>query len=187
MRRFVALLSAGVLVVSLAASSAAAAPPVARVNHFVGNFDMLSEQTGNYVGHIVASFTEPTPERLVPGTLDVYWAPYDPSSPPFPYFMDLSFAPVRESHAQLLSAGFNVYDDAIWGHVVSAGADGYLCDYTAPWNSGCRYFSVIFQTTTLGPARVANWSPGDGANPDRFVLVAGKGAFDLTYAGPTGS
>jgi hypothetical protein len=191
MRRFVALLSAVVLVASLASASLAAGP-TERVNRFAGNFDMLDEQTGNYVGRIVVSFTEPTPQKLVPGTLDVYWAPYNPSDPPFPYFMDLSLPglplpPVKESHAQLLSAWFDEYDDATWGHVVSAGADGYLCDYAAPWNSGCRYFSVIFQTTTLGPARVANWSPGDGADPDRFVLVVGKGAFALTYAGPTGS
>ncbi len=185
MRRLLALLGAAALVASLAGSSVAAAP-VAKVNHFVGNFDMLDD-SGNVVGHIVANFKEPTYQQMVPGTLDVYWAPYDPASPPFPYFMDLEYPPVRESHAQLLSSGFNTYDDDIWGHVISAGVEGYLCDYTAPWNSGCRYFSVIFQTTTLGPARVTNWSPGDGADPNRFTLNVGKGAWDLTYAGPTGS
>jgi hypothetical protein len=185
MRRFVALLAAATLVATLAASSVVAAPPVAKVNHFVGNFDML-DASGHVVGHVVANFKEPTLAEMVPGTLDVYWAPYDPEHPPFPYFMDLRYPPVKESHAQLLSAWFDTYDDDIWGHVISAGTDGYLCDYTAPWNSGCRYFSVLFQLTTLGPARVSNWSPGDGADPDRFTFEVGRGAFDLTYAGPTG-
>jgi len=186
MRRLTAILAVVALIGSLAASSVAAAPPVARVNHFAGNFDMLIEGTDQVVGHIVVDFREPTLERMVPGTLDVTWEPYDPANPPFP-FMALDWPPVKESHAQLLSAGFNTYDDQYWGHVVSGGAEGFLCDYTAPWNAGCRYFSVIFQTTTLGPARVANWSEGDGADPDRIVFEAGRGSFVLTYAGTTGT
>ena len=184
MRRLVALLGSVVLVASLAGPSVAAAP-VAKVNHFVGNFEMLDD-SGNVVGHIVVNFKEPSDRQMVPGTLDVYWAPHDPSTPPFPYFMALG-APVRESHAQLMSAWFDTYDDDIWGHVVTAGTDGYLCDYAAPGSGGCRYFSVLFQTTTLGPERITNWSPGDGADPNRFTLNVGTGSFALTYAGPTGS
>jgi hypothetical protein len=184
MRRLLAPLGAVVLVASLAGSSVAAAP-VAKVDHFVGNFDMLDD-SGHVVGHIVVNFKEPTSSRMVPGTLDVYWEPYDAGTPPFPYFMALG-APVRESHAQLISAWFDTYDDDTWGHVVTGGTDGYLCDYAGPWSGGCRYFSVLFQTTTLGPERVSNWSLGDGADPNRFTFDVGTGAFVLTYAGPTGS
>ena len=185
MRRVLALFAALVLTAALAGSSVATAGQP-KLNHFVGNFDMVLEGTNQVVGHVVADFKEPTSKHPVPGTLDVVWAPYDVSDPPFPYFMDLGGTPVRESHAQLLSAWFDTYDDSVWGHVVTAGTDGYLCDYAGPWNAGCRYFSVLFQLTTLGPAKATNWSPGDGADGNRFVLEAAKGAFHLTYAGPTG-
>lgn len=185
MRRFASLLAAGALLVTLTSTGLAASRPVSRVNHFVGNFEMLDE-SGTVVGIVVADFREPTAARMVPGTLHVLWAPYDPSSPPFPYFVDLAGSPVRESHAQLLGSWFGTYDDEVWGHVVTAGVDGYLCDYAGPWNAGCRYFSVLMQTTTLGPSRVVNWSPGDGADPDRFTFTVGRGSFDLTFAGPTG-
>jgi len=186
MRRLTAILAVVALVGSLAASSVAAAPPVARINHFFGTFDMLVEGTDQVVGHIVVDFREPTLEQVVPGTLDVDWEPYDLDHPPFP-FMTLAYPPVRESHAQLLTAHFDTYDDQYWGHVVTGGTDGFLCDYTGPWDANCRYFSVLFQLTTLGPPRAANWSVGDFADPDRVVFEAGQGSFVLTYAGPTGS
>jgi hypothetical protein len=146
MRRMFALLVAVLLVASLAGSSVAAAPQHARVNHFVGNFDLL-DAGGKVVGHVVADFQEPTDQRLAPGSLDIYWNWYDPENPPssFP-FMALDWPPVRESHAQLLGAWFYEQDlPAPFIHKFAAGTSGYLCDYTAPSNADCRPFSVEFQ------------------------------------------
>lgn len=190
MRRLTAILAVVALIGSLAASSVAAAPPVARVNHFTGNFDMLIEGTDQVVGHIVVDFREPTLERMVPGTLDVTWEPYDPANPPFP-FMVLDWPPVKESHAQLLSASFG---PETWGGPVVVGlVNGYLCDYTAPWNADCQPFEVIFiQPNDRAQPRMVAWNiPPSWTFPGEehplTVYSVGKGAFALTYAGPTGS
>jgi hypothetical protein len=185
MRRFLALISALVLVAALAGSSLAAAP-VAKVNHFVGNFDMLAQDgSGRVVGHVVAKFKEPSYSQMVPGTLDVYWAPYDVASPPFPFMTTLLWPPVKESHAQLLESGFDTVYNPAGFHVVNAGTHGYLCDYTAPWNAGCRQFWVIFvQIVEKTGPNVAMWSV-DQVN--WYFFDVGKGAFDITFAGDTGS
>jgi hypothetical protein len=184
MRRFLALISAFVLVAALAGSSLAAAP-TAKVNHFVGNFDMLAQDgSGRLVGHVVANFTEPSYSQMVPGTLDVYWAPYDVASPPFP-FMTLEYPPIKESHAQLLESSFDIRSNPAGFHVINAGAHGYLCDYTAPWHAGCRPFWVIFvQVVEKTAPNVAMWSV-DQVKWSFFDI--GKGAFDTTFTGDTGS
>lgn len=189
MRRMVALLGAMVLVASLASSSLAVGPP-SRVNRFVGEFDMVDAE-GTVVGHVAANFGEPSDTALVPGRIDVTWEWYDPADPaPFP-FMDLDWPPVRESHAQLLASWFMDEPGTEAGDVTIAGASGYLCDYTAPWNAGCRPFWVQFQTHTIGPARYVLWGlgTGDAGDPNSITAEfwAGNGAFVLTYAGPTGS
>jgi hypothetical protein len=190
MRRIVALLAAVVLVASLSVSSVAAGGPPAQVNRVVGNFDMVDEQ-GNLVGHVVVNFQEPTTRQLVPGTLDVYWAPgAAQASPPFP-FMALDWPPVKESHAQLLGSWFG--DEIVpgFGHMISGGASGYLCDYTAPWNAGCRDFSVVFQDfDRRGVQDVIGWAvnpSSPGLYDYTYWYKIGRGAFVVTYAGPTGS
>ena len=187
MRRFVALFAVLVLVAGLSASSVTAATRPARVNHVVGNFDML-DSTGSPVGHIVVNFGEPTQKQVVPGTLDVHWMPYDTGNPPFP-FMALDWPPVRESHAQLLAAWFNP-EDGPAGHVIVGGASGFLCDYTAPWNAGCRPFWVQFRVYADG-SRIVSWGAAldvTGQPNDHIVdFKVGRGAFVLTYVGPTGS
>jgi len=188
MRRIVALLAALALLASVGAASAAAGPRTTGVNHFVGNFDM-TDTNGTVIGHIHADFTEPTMTRMVPGTLDIVWEPYDVASPPFP-FMPLDWPPVKESHAQLLAGSFGDEIDPNLGHGITAFTSGYLCDYTAPWNAGCREFAVIFQVFDNDgvPDRV-----GWGMEPDSagqydwsYWYGRGKGSFVLTYAGPTG-
>jgi hypothetical protein len=189
MRRVVALLAALALTASLVSASAAAGP-TSRVNSFVGNFDLV-DLNGNLVGRVVATFGEPSASHLVPGSLDVTWAWYDPEGPaPFP-FMDLDWPPVRESHAQLLGSWFMAESGTEAGDIVIAGASGYLCDYTAPWNAGCRPFWVQFQTHTVGPAHYVLWGLGtqDAGDPNSVTaeFLAEGGAFVLTYSGPTGS
>jgi hypothetical protein len=53
--------------------------------------------------------------------------------------MDVDWPPVRELHAQLFAGFFNS-EDGPEEEVTVGGASGYLCDYTAPWNAGCRPF-----------------------------------------------
>jgi hypothetical protein len=93
MRRFVALLSAGVLVTSLAASSVSAAP-AARRNSLVANFQAIDGQTQKVIGRLTVQLFEPSEQQLVPGHYDFYGVPG---------------YPVRESHAQLGSVRFG-YD-----------------------------------------------------------------------------
>lgn len=177
MRRTFAVVSAAALIVVLAGSVLATGPH-SQVNRFVGNFDLL-DPDGRVVGHVVANFTEPSDKDLVPGTLDVTWAPYDSADPPFP-FLDLDWPPVRESHAQLIGTSFGPEP----GYALIAGAGGYLCDYTAPWNGGCREFAVHFDIPFDGSGYVSWWSV-DGA--DEVMFGKGQGSFVITYSGPTDS
>jgi len=191
MRRAVALAAAVVLALSLSASGAAAGPS-SRVNSFVGSFDMV-DGSGHVVAHVVAAFKEPTASRLVPGTIDIHWAPYDVANPPFP-FMPLDWPPVKESHAQLVSGFFGDEVDPTFGRIVSAGALGYLCDYTAPFNADCRPFGFVFQKRGSDPAApkgIVGWAvPCDINNSNACDYASwypvGKGVVSLTYVGPTG-
>lgn len=178
MRRIAAVLAALVLLVALSTVTIAAGP-IARVNRFVGDFDMLDHDTGQYVAHVVVNFTQPTDAKLVPGTLDIYWAP-DLSSDEF-LFMDLG-APVKESHAQLFTAYFGVEP----GYATVAAAEGYLCDYAGLANAGCRTFGVHFDDVFAeGQPNAAWWVVPVGWDNPQVWFVVGKGGFALTYAGPT--
>jgi hypothetical protein len=183
MRRLVALLSAGVLVASLAGSSLAAGP-TAKVNHLIADFTMLDQQ-GNAVGRVVADFRESSWDRWVPGTLDVYWAPYAQDDPPFP-FMTLLNWQVQRSHAQLTGAWFNREESG----TTVAGAGWYLCDFANPWDTGCRKFWVQFRVNPDG-SKMVSWgidADGTGQPNDHIVAFgAGRGVFVLTFSGDTGS
>jgi len=133
MRRIMPVLASFALIAVLVAPTLAIGP-TSRINKFVGDFDLLAGDV--VIGHIKVSFTEPSDRKLVPGTLDITWAP-DVASDAFP-FMALEWGPVKESHAQLIGTSFGVEP----GYATIAGTDGYLCDYTAPWNGGCRPFGV---------------------------------------------
>ena len=102
--------------------------------------------------------------------------------------MALDWPPVKESHAQLLTAGFNAETTDPNGGIVG-GAEGFLCDYTGPWNGGCRPFWVQFHIFADGSERV-RWGAAlvPSGNPTDHVVDfwVGSGAFALTYAGPTG-
>ncbi len=171
MRRVATVLAAVALAVTFAGTSLASGP-TQRVNSFVANFQLLDGDV--VIGTVVANFRQPSDDRLVPGTLDVYWT----SDTTFPFPESLNVVPARESHAQLFATWFG--PDA--GGIV-AGASGYLCDYSDPGDADCREFGVIFVNVSDG-SRMVVW-----ALPSVFNLGygVGKGAWALTYAGPTGS
>lgn len=187
MRRFVALLAAVALVASVSSASLAAGP-TAQVNHLLANFTMLDEQ-GNAVGQVVADFRESSWDRWVPGTLDVYWAPYAQEAPPFP-FMALENWQVQRSHAQLTGAWFNREVDGPFPGTTVAGAGWYLCDFANPWDTGCRKFWVQFRVNVDG-SKLVSWgidADGTGQPNDHIVAFgAGPGVFVLTFSGDSGS
>jgi hypothetical protein len=172
MRRAIVLVGAVVLAAALVAP-AIAAGPTSKINKLVGDFDMLAGDT--VIGHIKVTFTEPTDRKLVPGTLDIIWAP-DVADDVFP-FMDLEWKPVKESHAQLLDASFGPEP----GYALIGMTSGYLCDWTAPWNADCRPFSVHFDRPFDGSGSVMWWTLG-GVD---VMLGIGEGTFTLIYGGPT--
>ena len=100
----------------------------------------------------------------------------------FPFVEGLDVYPVRESHALLTGAYFGVEP----GYATLAGTSGALCDYSAPWNAGCRMFGVHFDIPLDGSTNVVWWSVPEGSGSEVMFLV-GPGAFVLTSAGPTGS
>lgn len=182
MRRVVALIAASVLVGSLIASgvSAAPAPREARANSFVGNFDMVEPGSGLVVAHVVAQFQEPTFQRLVPGSLDIYWAPGVATDP---YGGTDSGFGARESHGQIVRAAF-------WGAGTEqpmGGVQGWLCDYVTPQNGSCHPFQMGFGVSAPEdpPTRnVVGFGSYDWCCDGRWYDV-GRGKFDLTVVTDT--
>jgi hypothetical protein len=171
MRRFLALLSAGVLVASLAASSVAAAAQHGKPNSFSGDFDMIAWD-GTVVANVVANLKEPTDGQLVPGTVDIYWASGD----------------VRESHAQVVKAYFwTLTNDPVEGRQIGALVYGSLCDYLGPQAGSCRPFAMVFVDTVRGNFRnhVGFSLPGSTVCCDGPWYDVGRGDFVLNYTGPT--
>ena len=174
MRRFIALLSAGALVASLAASSVSAAPPP-KVNSFVGSFAIAEEGTRHTFGLVVASLNVPTDSRLVPGTYNLYGS-HDNS--------------IREDHAVIGDAQF-WYDanNQVGGSNVAFG-QGTHCIYYGPNNTLCQPFAVMFidnRNPTL-PDQVAfanhkelNTDNGQEEWAFDYWYWVGPGFFKLTY------
>jgi hypothetical protein len=177
MRRFMALLSAVVLVASLAASSVSAAPAAPR-HRLVADFQAVSD--GVVIGRVTAQLFEPSEQRLVPGSYDFYGAPG---------------YPVRESHAQLGSVRFG-YDPAAgnpggwvgpdFGANV-AYAEGVICDYTEPNVPSCHPIYLWF-VDVLDPAGRADYLDTNTYTPtvgdwDGTSWNVGRGAFVLTFTG----
>ena len=155
MRRLVAIGSALVLVAVLAGTSVAA-PPTYRVNHVVGNFDLL-DWNGSVVGHVVVNYGEPSYEKIIPGTLDVTWLPnvrFPYEEPPFG---------AMESHT-VLAAGFFGEEwtgpDQTGHEFISSGATGSMCDFGAPWNYVCHDFGFVIE---LNPSGMGGTSSGSAA------------------------
>jgi len=182
MRRLVALVSAAVLVATLAGSSVAAAPSY-RVNHVVGNFDVL-DWDGSVVGHVVVNYGEPTYERVVPGTLDVTWA----LDARFPYPQPQYGA--KESHTILAAAWFGsdpTRPEQTGNEFIETGADGSMCDFGAPWNYLCHDFGFVIQLNPFGDGKnLVAFGRMDWKNNPAEWYVIGEGAFHVTYTGPTG-
>ncbi len=179
MRRIVAVLAALALALSMAGSSLGAAPS-SQVNRFVGNFDIVDFDMVRVVGHVVADITEPSAANLVPGNVTIYWK---------------DGRPAIESHAQIVSASFieQTWDDpysptgSFHAHSVLLG--GSLCDYFGPSWGTCQPFAMIFQHITNGgePSenKVGFSVPGTMDCCGGEWWPAGKGAWALTYVGPT--
>jgi hypothetical protein len=181
MRRLVALLSAGVLVASLAASSVSAAP-AAPENSLVANFQAIEGGTNKVIGRVTVQLFAPSERHLVPGFYDFYGVPG---------------YPVRESHAQLGRVEF-WYDPAAgnpggyegppdFGANV-AYAEGVMCDYAEPNVPNCHPIYLWF-VDVLDPAGRADYLDTNTYTPtvgdwDGTSWNVGKGAFVLTYTAP---
>lgn len=180
MRRFVALLSAGVLVASLGASSVSATPAAPR-NSLVANFQAIDGQTRELIGRVTVQLFEPSEQQLVPGFYDFYGVPG---------------YPVRESHAQLGHVAFG-YDPAAgnpggWtGDDIGANvayAEGVMCDYAEPNVSNCHDIYLWF-VDVLGPGGRADYldtntyTPSPPGDWDGTSWDVGNGSFVLTYKG----
>ena len=182
MRRLVAIGSALVLVAVLAGTSVAA-PPTYRVNHVVGNFDLL-DWNGSVVGHVVVNYGEPSYEKIIPGTLDVTWLPnvrFPYEEPPFG---------AMESHT-VLAAGFFGEEwtgpDQTGHKFISSGATGSMCDFGAPWNYFCHDFGFVIELNPFGDGRnLVGFGSSNWVSPPTQFYVIGSGAFHVTYVGPTG-
>jgi hypothetical protein len=180
MRRLLAILSAFVLVSSVCAASVAAAPAPgeARTNSFAGSFDLVEPWSGRVAGHVVAQFKEPTFKRLVPGALDITWAPdttadpYEPTGAPFS---------ARESHAQVLRSAF-WYADGQTG----AEVDGFLCDYDLPNVASCHSFQMgFFVNDDPTMPKMAAFEGTDQWCCSGLWYDVGRGSFELTYFSDT--
>jgi len=179
MRRFVALLSAGMLVASLTASSVSAAPG-APGNSLVANFQAIDGQTQEVIGRVTVQLFEPSEQQLVPGHYDFYGAPG---------------YPVRESHAQLGYVRFGYdptagnpggWDGPNFGANV-AYAEGVMCDYREPNVPDCHPIYLWF-VDVLDPAGRADYLDTNTYTPtvgewDGTSWAVGPGAFVLTYHG----
>jgi hypothetical protein len=171
MRRFVAFLSAGVLVASLAASSVAAAPAAPK-NRLVADFQAISD--GVVIGRVTAQLFEPSERQLVPGSYDFYGAPG---------------WPIRESHAQLGKVMF-WYDPNAGGPGYGANvayAEGVMCDYVEPNVPDCHPIFLWF-VDVLKRAGRADYLDTNTTNPgtdpwNGTSWEVGRGAFVLTFKG----
>jgi hypothetical protein len=171
MRRLVALLSAGVLVASLAASSTVAA--ASSKNMFVGNFEVIDFGTRQVIGRVSANLIEPTYAQLVAGTYDFTGAPgYK----------------VLAGHGQLAIGYFSYAPNARpdSGANVAQG-EGVECDYYAPNNAICREWLIQFLDYVKPgiPSQIdlATRDPISGEWSGWTSYEVGRGAFVLRYKG----
>ena len=171
MRRLVALLSAGVLVASLAASSTAAA--TSSKNMFVGNFEVIDFGTRAVIGRVNATLIEPTDAQLVAGTYDFTGAPgYE----------------VLAGHGQLATGRFGYAPNAKPGVSGANFAEGtgVECDYYGPNNATCREWQIQFLDYVVPeiPSQIDLFTRDSaGAWVYRTSYEVGRGSFVLTYAG----
>jgi hypothetical protein len=171
MRRFVALLTAGVLVASLGASSVSAAPPLPpKVNSFVGSFGLAEEGTWHNWGLVVASLNMPTDSRLVPGTYNLYGSRDNT---------------IREDHAVIGDAQFWYDANNQPGGSNVAFGQGTHCIYYGPNNTTCDPFAVMFidNRDPKLPDQVAFANHKDANDQWAFDYWywVGPGLFKLTY------
>ena len=168
MRRFVALLSAVLLVASVA-GSAAATSVVPDSSSFVGNFEMLNPD-GTSAGWAKVQIQMPTEQRLVPGSYD---------------FVGANGNSIREGHAVLGIAGF-WHDSIANGGSNVAYTEGVECLYTDPGAKYCHAFTGMF--VDVLDREAPDYVVFEGQNPDtlawdEFFFYVGKGTFVLRCVG----
>ena len=172
MRRFVALLSAGVLVASLAGSSAAAA--TSSKNMFVGNFEVIDFGTRAVIGRVTANLSEPTDAQLVAGTYDFTGAPgYE----------------VLAGHGQLAIGSFSYSENAkLESGANVAQGEGVKCDYYAPNVALCHTWLIQFldyvEPGIPSQIDLKTRDPISGEWSSWTSYEVGRGAFVLTYTAP---
>jgi hypothetical protein len=178
MRRVLALVSAVVLVASLA-GSAAATPAAPQSSSFVGNFEMITPD-GTAAGWANVEIRVATEQSLVPGHYD---------------FRGAKGSPIREGHAVLGVTGF-WFD---FGHGADSNVaytEGVECLYTDPGAKDCHAFTGMF-VDVIDPAATdwvefqtqdpnnASHDPNDPTTWDKFLFSVGKGSFVLRCVGPS--
>lgn len=146
----------------------------AGVNRFYGNFDLIDSGTGAVVGHVIASFTEPSDQQLVPGSVAVTWDADSHNG-------------IRESHAQIIEAWFWDSVSVDNGYEQLARVVGVLCDYAAAQAGSCQSFAMAFANPAApGAANAVGFSqPGSTACCDGPWYTVGKGSFHLQYVTDT--
>ena len=165
MRRIIAFVAAVTLAFALSGSSLAAPGR----SFFQGDFDLL-DWDGTLLGHATAQLTQPTSQRLVPGSYDFSGAPANA---------------IRESHAQIGNAHFwydPIYLPAgatIPGAYVGR-AEGVECAYLAPNGADCHWLAIQFVDSVDPTVRNEVQFYGPWGEVTQFV---GNGSFTLRFSG----
>ena len=171
MRRVLAVTVAGLLVVALV-PSAAAAPPR---NAFTGSFDIVDSGTAAVVGHVTATFNEAVEQQQVSGGLTITWTHGNPRSG----------TAARTSTATLLQGAFWAADFGDVGHASAGRVYGLLCDH--PGQTPCDDFAMAFVQPDdhSKPNWVGFSAPGSDWCCSGLWYLVGKGTFTLSYVRDT--
>ena len=171
MRRVCAVAVAGLLVVALV-PSAAAAPPR---NAFTGSFDIVDQGTAAVVGHVTATFNEAVEQQQVTGGLTITWTHGNPRSG----------STARTSTATLLQGVFWAADFGDLGHASAGRVYGLLCDH--PGQTPCDDFAMVFvrPDDRSKPNWVGFSAPSSDWCCSGLWYPVGKGTFALSYVRDT--
>jgi hypothetical protein len=156
MQRFVALLSALVLVVSAAGSSAAST--TSAKNSFVGDFDVVDANTSVLVGHVTAQFTEPTERQVTPGTFQ---------------FTAANEYPIKAMRMAMADSLFWIDPNGGLPHAMAVGAS---CDIANPHEFTCHGdFAVMFRQWPGEPNSILYTTCRTGPTIEDWDFDTGKG------------
>lgn len=176
MRRVLAVAVAGLLVVGLVPSAAAASAAAALPrNAFTGSFDFVDPGTAAVVGHVTATFNEAVEQEHVTGGLTITWKHGNPRSG----------TTARTSTATLLQGAFWAADFGDLGHASAGRVYGLLCDH--PGQTPCDDFAMVFARPDdhSKPNWVGFSAPSSDWCCGGLWYPVGKGTFALSYVRPT--